>query len=174
MQLSLDRRRFLKHLGGLGGARPRLHGRLGAVRRVDGSARKAERGSPVQAAGARAQPTVTMAFGGLHKLAFFPQIRQGFAIGPRAQAATRSVSRLFPATRNWTRECRIASRVHHIVMCAADARPACASCEASCRTTYSASSCTPPRSDEPIRYWYRNPTKPTPGTVAMMPRRCSG
>ena len=33
----------------------------------------------------------------------------------------------------------------------ADAGPACASCEASCRTTYSASSRTPPINDEPIR-----------------------
>jgi hypothetical protein len=39
---------------------------------------------------------------------------------------------------------------------AADARPACASGEPSCRTTYSASSRTPPSSDEPILYWYRH------------------
>ena len=42
---------------------------------------------------------------------------------------------------------------------AAAARPACASCEASCRTTSSASSRTPPLSDDPTPYWYRNPIK---------------
>ena len=44
-------------------ARSCSHGRIGAVRRVDGSAWKARRRPPVQATGARPQPTVAMAAG---------------------------------------------------------------------------------------------------------------
>ena len=40
---------------------------------------------------------------------------------------------------------------------------------ASWLTTCFASSCTPPSSDEPIRYWYRNPTNARPETPATMP-----